>query len=172
MVRPIRFNHCFLSFIVMWFASLLKSCAGWHHNPLYTHTVYGLFTLDRCRHLKAIVIVYPFFILQNKEESISKNVWVFFFKFFFFLHTMKVDCLDQNKNILQDNWLVDNLFIICVFSHNLFASDAEIKHTMFWEVERSWMFNEVTFETVLIWFHEPVLLWTTCENVNLLSWLM
>jgi len=31
---------------------------------------------------------------------------------------MKVDCLDQNKNILQNNLLVDNVFIIRVFRNH------------------------------------------------------
>lgn len=36
-VRLIRFNRCFLSFM-MWFASLWKVCADWNHN-LFIHPI-------------------------------------------------------------------------------------------------------------------------------------
>lgn len=43
-VRLIRFNHCFLSFM-MWFASLWKLCAGWNHNHFIHPIVYmGFYT--------------------------------------------------------------------------------------------------------------------------------
>lgn len=95
------------------------------------HIVYGLFTLDRYCDLKAKVIVHSFFCRTKKKVLL----------FLFFIHTLKVNCLELNiyQNILHDNWLVDNLFTICVCCHcskclNSFPQMLKL-NTMFWVAE-------------------------------------